>query len=314
MKSKELIDILKQLDLNFVTGVPDSGLRNFLVYVEQHPEELDHVRAANEGQAVAIATGYHLATRKVPIVYMQNSGLGNAVNPLTSLADKEVYSIPMVLFIAWRGKPGEPDEPQHSKMGRVMLDLLRALEIPFEIAQVEAGEVYTQLVSLKEQAISGRHPVALVFPKGVVEEEKGVPPFDFAQGKEEMRREEALGLLLDKIGENPIVSTTGYTSREIFEIREQKNQGHHLDFLTVGSMGHASSIALAIARKTKKPVYVVDGDGALCMHMGAAATIGSYAPANLFHIVIDNGAHESTGGQPTLSRHLDWQKVFGAVG
>jgi phosphonopyruvate decarboxylase len=309
MKSKDFLEILKELQLNSLAGVPDSGLRDFLIYVENHADRVDHVRCANEGQAVGVAAGYYLATKQVPIVYLQNSGLGNTVNPLTSLADKEVYGIPMILFVAWRGKPGEPDEPQHSKMGRVMLDMLNVLEIPFEIAQGDGSSLRQQLTSLKEQTMQTNHPVALVFPKGVFEEEKlAVEPLDG------MKREEALEILLEKIGLHPIVATTGYTSREIFEIREKKGQSHELDFLSVGSMGHASSIALGIARQSKKQVYIIDGDGAISMHMGCVATIGSYAPENLYHIVIDNGVHESTGGQPTVSRHIEWKQFFESVG
>jgi phosphonopyruvate decarboxylase len=309
MKSKELIDVLKRLGLDFLTGVPDTTLRDFLIYVEEHPNEINHLRAANEGQAVALASGYYLATAKVPIVYMQNSGLGNAVNPLTSLADKEIYGIPMILFIGWRGCPGKPDEPQHIKMGRITLDLLKALEVPFEIVQPNIDKTQKQISYLKEQTVKNHQPVALVFSKGVIEKEKAGQKY--LKG---MQREEALDILLDKIGNAPIVSTTGYTSREIFEIRERKSQGHNKDFLCVGSMGHASAIALSITRYYKKPVYVIDGDGALCMHMGAVATIGFYAPTNLCHIIIDNGLHESTGGQPTLSRHLNWQQLFTALG
>lgn len=308
MKAKELIEILKRLELYFLTGVPDSGLRNFLIYIEGHPEELKHMRAVNEGQAIAFAAGYHLATGMVPIVYMQNSGLGNAINPLTSLADKEVYGIPAILFIAWRGRPNEPDEPQHKKMGRIMLDFLKTLEIPFAIANKEKKTAEEQLKSLKEQTLKSKHPVAFVFPKGVIDEEKT------DKNSEGTKREEILEILLDKIGKKPVIGTTGYASREIFEIRERKKQGHDMDFLCVGSMGHASSIALAIAKNSKTGVYVIDGDGALCMHMGAAASIGFYAPDNLCHIVIDNGAHESTGGQPTISRTIDWKKFFLSLG
>lgn len=308
--SQELCRMLQQQDLTFLTGVPDTGLRDFLVYVENRGQGMNHVRAANEGQAIAIAAGYHLATKKVPVVYFQNSGLGNAINPLTSLADKEVYGIPMILFIAWRGKPDEHDEPQHKKMGRVMLDLLNVLEIPFEVIKEDSIGVNSQLAQLKTLAQQTQHPVALIFPKGVIVKED--MPIEVRGG--EMLREEALEMLVDKIGSNPIVSTTGYTSRELFEIRERKGHGHHLDFLTVGSMGHASSIALGIVQHSKKPVYIVDGDGALLMHMGSAAAIGAYAPKNLFHVVIDNGAHESTGGQPTVHQQIDWRGLFQAMG
>ncbi|MBU1014868.1 phosphonopyruvate decarboxylase [Patescibacteria group bacterium] len=308
ISSTSFLEALKRLDLTFFTGVPDSGLREFLVYLETHEDETRHVRAVNEGQAVGIAVGYHLATGKVPVVYLQNSGLGNAMNPLTSLADLEVYGIPMILFVAWRGRPGEKDEPQHKKMGRVMEDMFKVLEIPYEVAKDEPEGLTAQAARLKEIALEHQAPVALVFPRGIIEKEK-----QEEEQREGLRREEALEILLEKIGEAPVVSTTGYTSREVFEIREKNEQSHERDFLTVGSMGHASAIALGIARSVSKRVFLIDGDGAFQMHMGSAAAIGFYAP-NLVHIVIDNGAHESTGGQPTLVSKLDWEKLFQSVG
>src|SRR3990167_6205533 len=244
MKSKELIDILKQLDLNFVTGVPDSGLRNFLVYVEQHPEELDHVRAANEGQAVAIATGYHLATRKVPIVYMQNSGLGNAVNPLTSLADKEVYSIPMLLIIGWRGEPGVSDEPQHIKQGRISDKLLGVLEIPYAVLSADMSEENVAAEVARLSALSRKElkPCAILVRSGTFEAYLAVKR---TTKDAPLGREEAIGMVLDALGESDIVvSTTGKISRELYEERKRRGEKSGKDFLTVGSMGHASQIAL----------------------------------------------------------------------
>lgn len=306
--SQELFETLSHLDLAFFTGVPDSGLREFLLYLEKHEAEAKHIRAVNEGQAVALAAGYHLATGKIPLVYMQNSGLGNAVNPLTSLADPAVYGIPMVVLVAWRGRPGEKDEPQHEKMGKITQELLQTLGIPHEVAKESREDIARQLKQLKANAQELKSPVALIFPKGIIAKEGE------REEHQGMKREEALELLLEKIGESPVVCTTGYTSREVFEIREKREQSHERDFLCVGSMGHASSIALGIASSTTKRVYLLDGEGALLMHLGAAPTIGFYAPKNLLHIVIDNGVYESTGSQPTISGVLDWQKFFEAVG
>ncbi|MDO8633263.1 MAG: phosphonopyruvate decarboxylase [Candidatus Wildermuthbacteria bacterium] len=304
MNSKVLFDILKQLGLNFITGVPDSGLRDFLVYLENHGGEIQHVHAANEGQAIGIAAGHYLATGNMPVVYFQNAGLGNTVNPLTSLADPAVYGIPMLLLVGWRGEPGKKDEPQHHKMGEITEGQLKLLGIPYEIAQNQEKALEEQIGKLKKQGDEEQRPVALVFQKGFFAEEPEAEP------PEGLRREEALRVLLDKIGDSLLVCTTGKTSREVFELRNAKQQEHR-DFLTVGSMGCASSIGLGIAvSKENKKVFVFDGDGAALMHLGALPTIGNYKPANFFHVVLDNGVHESTGWQPTVSPTINWEQIF----
>lgn len=308
MDSKVLVDILKQFGLNFLTGVPDSGLRNFLVYVENHQNEIEHVHAANEGQAIGIATGHYLATGFMPVVYFQNAGLGNIVNPLTSLADESVYGIPMLLLVGWRGEPGKKDEPQHIKMGQITQDMLKLLGVPFEVAEPNEKVLEEQVSRLVKQGNEQSKPVALVFQKGFFAEEAE------AEAPEGLRREAALDILLDKVGDGLLVSTTGKTSREIFELRDVKKQPHR-DFLVVGSMGIASTIGLgvAVAKKNKK-VFVFDGDGAALMHLGALPTIGNYKPANFFHILLDNGVHESTGWQPTVSPTTNWEQIFKGAG
>ncbi|MBI2642398.1 MAG: phosphonopyruvate decarboxylase [Candidatus Wildermuthbacteria bacterium] len=304
MESKVLFDILKRLGLNFLTGVPDSGLRNFLVYVENHGNEIQHVHAANEGQAIGIAAGHYLAKGTMPVVYFQNAGLGNTVNPLTSLADPNVYGIPMLLLVGWRGEPGKKDEPQHIKMGEITEGQLKLLGIPYEIAQNEEKTLEEQIGRLKKRGEEEERPVALVFQKGFFAEEPEAEP------PEGLRREEALRVLLDKIGDSLLVCTTGKTSREVFELRSAKQQEHR-DFLTVGSMGCASLIGLGVAVSQKqKKVFVFDGDGAALMHLGALPTIGNYKPANFFHVLLDNGVHESTGWQPTVSPTTNWEQVF----
>jgi len=304
LSGKDIFDILLKNKIHFITGVPCSFYGDFLVYLNSHAsQEIRHVIAASEGESMGIAAGYHLATGEVPVVYLQNSGLGNAVNPLTSLMDKEVYSIPVILFVSWRGEPGYKDEPQHVKMGKIMCNLLSTMGIFYEVAR--EGEIEEQIRRLKKKALDEKAPVALIFRKGIIAKGSSIN-----QERDGMTRERALEVLLTKIGENPIISTTGKTSREIFEIRDKKRQGHQFDFLTVGSMGCASSIALGIALNSERKIYVIDGDGALLMKMGTLATIGSYAPKNLVHIVMDNQAHESTGGQPTCSSVLSWQKLF----
>jgi|TARA_B100002003_G_C14119547_1_gene538407 phosphonopyruvate decarboxylase len=280
-------------DVGFFTGVPDSLLKDFCGYVADHAEK--HVIAANEGNAVGIAAGYHLASGKVPLVYMQNSGQGNAVNPLLSLADPKVYGIPMLLLVGWRGEPGVADEPQHVKQGEVTSAVFDAMGIAHAVlpdTMEDAAEcVEKALASAQEHSA----PYAILVKKGTFESYSGKA----SAGSGSMTREEALRMIVDAIGDSVVVSTTGKTSREVYELREAKGQDHAHDFLTVGSMGHASSITLGIALEQKKQVYCLDGDGAFIMHMGSAAVIGAQSCKNFKHIVINNGAHDSVGGQPT---------------
>lgn len=305
----ELFNAVQGSGLEFVTGVPCSVFKDFLIYLNEHGEIMRHVGATSEGEAVGIAAGYHVATGKVPLIYLQNSGLGNAVNPLTSLMDTEVYGIPALLFVSWRGEPGVKDEPQHKKMGRVMRNLLEVLEIPHEIVGDDPTKLVAQISRLATRAAVENRPVALVFPLHVMA--KGAPELPPSGA---LSREQALTVLLGKIGSQPVIGTTGKTSREIFEIRTQLGQTHETDFLTVGSMGCSSAIALGAALSSTKNIFLMDGDGALLMKMGTLATIGFYQPKNLTHIVLDNGAYESTGSQPTSSTVLDWQKLFESVG
>lgn len=303
----KLFSLLSKNDLNFYTGVPCSIYKDLIICLNLN-KKVQHIRASSEGEAIGLAAGYYLSTKKVPIVYMQNSGLGNAINPLTSLADKEVYSIPMLLFISWRGEPGVKDEPQHIKMGRILLPLLDVLEVPYLI--LNPGQVGKQIISLVNKAKKQQRPVALIFKEGQIIK---------LEGQEEelsssLTREQVLEVLLEKIGRNIVVSTTGKTSREIFEIREKHHQGHQQDFLMVGSMGCALSTGLSIKLNTKKKVFVIDGDGAVLMKMGTLATVGSYAPKNFIHIIIDNGAYESTGGQCTSSTTVNWRELVKSVG
>ncbi len=308
LTSKELLETLSKHDIRFFTGVPDSGLKDFLVYLNSQGKDIAHVRAANEGQAIGIAAGYYLATGSLPLVYLQNAGLGNTVNPLTSLADKAVYGIPMLLFVSWRGEPGKKDEPQHARMGEITLKLLELMDVSYEIAEGELKIFEEQIKRLKTKSFEQSKPVALVFQRGLFQEEQElVEPNG-------LKREEVLGILLEKIGNSPVVATTGKTSRELYELRETRSEGHERDFLVIGSMGVASSIGLSIALAKESMVYVFDGDGSVLMHMGALPTIGHYAPKNFCHILLDNEVHESTGGQPTVSSTIDWEALFLASG
>ncbi|MBI2113284.1 MAG: phosphonopyruvate decarboxylase [Candidatus Wildermuthbacteria bacterium] len=308
LTAKELLLVLEKHGIKFFTGVPDSGLKDFFLYLNSQGDRVFHVRAANEGQAIGIATGHYLATGKLPLVYLQNAGLGNIVNPLTSLADKTVYEVPMLLFISWRGDPDKKDEPQHAKMGEITLKLLDLLGVPYEVAQGQLDLFEEQVKRLQAKSLGEKMPVALVFKRGMFAEEH-----ELAEPAG-LKREEVLGILLEKIGNSPVISTTGKTSRELYELREMRGEGHAKDLLVIGSMGCVSSIGLAVALQKKEMVYVFDGDGSVLMHMGALPTIGHYSPKNFCHVLLDNQTHESTGGQPTVSSTMEWKSIFLASG
>jgi len=303
-----LYNRLKQYDVEFFTGVPDSLLKDICGYIADNASAQNHIISANEGNAIAIAAGYYMATGKIPLVYMQNSGIGNALNPLLSLVDEKVYSIPMLVMIGWRGEPGIKDEPQHVKQGEVTLDLLEAMKIPYSILGKDEIEVETQIQKAIVYVKNNNAPYALVVKKGTFAK------YTFKEminNTYELRREDAIKQIVNQLtGEEVIVSTTGKTSRELFEYRAELNHAHHSDFLTVGSMGHANQIALGIAmQKPNKKIICLDGDGALLMHMGGLSIIGSLAPKNFIHIVINNGAHESVGGQPSVAFAIDIPKL-----
>lgn len=301
---ENVYDALVESGVDFFTGVPDSLLKDFCAYVTDKAPRNKHIIAANEGNAAGLAAGHYLATGSPALVYMQNSGLGNAVNPLLSLADKKVYGIPMVLMVGWRGEPGVHDEPQHVKQGEVTLALLEAMGIPYEILSGEEDEASIQLKRLTARAAEGKEPVAVVIRKGTFGK---YTLKNAVANNNPLSREEAMKLVVDNLHDSDIiVSTTGKLSRELFEYRESRHQGHGHDFLTVGSMGHSSSIALGIAlEKPDRRVFCFDGDGAFIMHSGALGIISSMSPGNYFHIVFNNGAHESVGGQPTVGYQLD---------
>jgi phosphonopyruvate decarboxylase len=279
-------------------------LKDFCACLEHVSRPGQHIISANEGGAVALALGYHLATRKIPLVYLQNSGLGNIINPLLSLVDTEVYSIPLLLVIGWRGEPGVHDEPQHKKQGRVMLSMLDAMEIPYAIWGPEMNDVTMPLKTALSYMEKSSAPFALVIKKGTF---KTLALTQTGEAQFQLSREEAIQQVLEVLEERDVVvSTTGVPSREVYECRTKKGEGHQRDFLTMGGMGHASQIALGIAlQKPDRLVYCLDGDGALLMHMGALAINGALKPQNFKHIVLNNGAHDSVGGQPTVALDVD---------
>lgn len=316
---KFFIDKLEENNINFFTGVPDSLLKNICAYIEDNKDENHNIIAANEGAAMGLATGHYLATGEIPVVYMQNSGEGNIINPLASLTDKEVYNIPILLIIGWRGRPGVHDEPQHIKQGKVTLPLLETMEIKYTILSKDENEFTNQLNDVIEYMAKTKESFAFVVEKDTFEDYKLQNNQQYENL--EMSREEAIQIVANSLDENTvIVSTTGMISRELFEYRANSNQTHEKDFLTVGSMGHASQIALGIAlEKSNHKIYCFDGDGAAIMHMGSMAIIGSKHPENYIHIIFNNGAHDSVGGQPTvglqinipeIAKALNYKKVF----
>ena len=301
----------KERGVGLFTGVPDSLLKNFCAYVDDNSQPDEHIIAANEGNAVALATGYYLATGKIGAVYMQNSGLGNSINPLTSLTDPEVYCIPLMLIIGWRGEPGVKDEPQHLKQGRITCAQLELLEIPYWIVQADSDLEFI-LKEAFETIQRTNAPIALLVRKGSFSGYKSRGKWDQRTG---FMREDALcDLLALAYRDDLVVSTTGKTSREVFELRAKSGQ-LQTDFLTVGSMGHTTSIALGVALgNPKRRVICLDGDGSALMHMGAISIIGSLQPDNFVHVLLNNAAHESVGGQATVAGKMDFSSIVKACG
>ena len=311
MKVESLVNIIGS---DFYTGVPDSQLKALCNYLMDrygiNPKH--HVIAANEGNCTALAAGYHLATGKIPVVYMQNSGEGNIINPVASLLNDKVYAIPVIFIVGWRGEPGIHDEPQHIYQGEVTVKLLEDLDIATFIIGTDTteDELKAKMEEFRQFLAAGKD-VAFVIRKGALTD---APKVEY-KNENTMVREEIIQHIVKASGEDPIVSTTGKASRELFETRVANGQSHKYDFLTVGSMGHSSSIALGVAiNKPDTKVWCVDGDGAVLMHMGSMAVLGSNKPKNMIHVVINNGAHETVGGMPTVAGSIDLVKIALACG
>lgn len=310
----EVKELIKVIDSDFYTGVPDSQLRSLCDYLidTYGIDKKHHVIGVNEGNCVALAAGYHLATGKVPVVYMQNSGEGNIINPVASLLNDKVYAIPMIFIIGWRGEPGIHDEPQHIYQGEVTIKLLDVMGIDSFVISKDTtiNELNNKMEEFKKILSQGKN-VAFVIKKGSLDYSKKV----VYQNNNKMNREEIINHIVQVSGEDPIISTTGKASRELFEIREKNHQSHKYDFLTVGSMGHSSTIGLGIAiNKPNNKVWCIDGDGAALMHLGSMSLIGSIKPNNMIHILINNGAHETVGGMPTVATNIDFIKIAEACG
>ncbi|MGN0414075.1 MAG: phosphonopyruvate decarboxylase [Agathobacter sp.] len=306
-------DLFEQFDIDFYTGVPDSQLKALCNYLaDTFGISRQHIIAANEGNCTALAAGYHLATGKIPLVYMQNSGIGNIVNPVASLLNEKVYGIPCIFVIGWRGEPRVHDEPQHIFQGEISEQLLKDIGLYTIViaADTTVEDLQQEIVNAKNVLKDGKGVAFLVRKNGLRYDAKVEYSNPYS-----IVREEAIEEIVKVSGEDIIVSTTGKTSRELFEIRERNHQSHKYDFLTVGSMGHSSSIALGIALyKPNARIWCVDGDGAALMHMGSMAVIGSNSPKNLVHIVLNNEAHETVGGMPTVAGSIDLLKIAEGCG
>jgi len=306
MLPQNLYNFLKKNNIDFYTGVPDSLLKDFCFYVSDKSKKGNHIVAANEGSAMAIATGYNLVTKKIPVVYLQNSGLGNLINPLLSLTDKKVYSIPILVIVGWRGQPGEKDEPQHQTQGLITKKLISVLNKKYKIIDGNQKSDFKKIKSAILTIKKTQEPFFLIVKKNTFNKYKINKKIDSSL----MIREEAIEIIINNFKKNyKIISTTGMISRELYEIRKKHNQKLQNDFLTVGSMGHASQIALGVALKSKKKIICLDGDGSFIMHMGGISTIGSLKLKNFIHIVINNYAHDSVGGQETSSVTSNLSKI-----
>ncbi len=311
--STEFSKKLTQLNFDTAIGVPDSTFKGLISYFYTQ-NAFQHITATNECEAMGIAAGYYLGQQKPALVYMQNSGFCKTLNPYTSLLSNDAYSLPTVMLVGWRGEPGKKDEPQHKMMGRIIQDLLKVMEL--EYTTLEEPNWEKQLETAQQQTMKLQKPYVLLIKKGLFDDFKIPNPTTHQQQDALLTREQALNIIVDNTSENTVfVSTTGKTSRELFEIRTQKQQHHGKDFYTVGSMGCTSAIAfgLGLARSGKK-IFILDGDGATLMQLGTIGTIGHYKNNRLKHILIDNNAHESTGGQPTISDSVNFPGIARACG
>jgi len=309
--------LMRSHGTKFFTGVPDSLLKDFCAYITDNVSSEDHIIAANEGTAMATAAGYHMATGKIPVVYLQNSGLGNTVNPLLSLCSPKVYSIPTLLLIGWRGEPGKKDEPQHILQGALTPGLLKEMAVPYAILPDYAEGAFEVLEEAYKTMEETKGPYALLIRKDTFEKYSLQTKMEVFTGPNMLHREEVLEKVIEVFPTEPLVTTTGFTSREMFEMRESLGQSHAQDFLTVGSMGHCSSIALGIAvskAKEGQQVLCVDGDGAAVMHMGAFVTAGQSGLKNFKHVLINNAVHDSVGGQPTGCHQIDFPAIARGCG
>lgn len=313
MKADKLLQALEQRGIHTIIGVPDSTLKQFCDGLQNYKGNINHYVPVNEGTAVGLAVGSYLADGKPACVYMQNSGIGNAVNPIASLANRDVYGIPMLFLVGWRGEPGVKDEPQHVFQGKITCKLFEVLSIPYGV--IDKDTTWEQMESILTEAfetLSGGEQFAIIVRKGTFEKDV---PYTWENGNT-LNREEALATILKEGGhEAVLVSTTGKISRELYEQSDALYGTHENIFMTVGGMGHASMIALGIAKKRpEEKIICIDGDGAALMHMGALAFISSQSPENFVHIIINNQSHESVGAMPTGCQKVNFSELAKNVG
>ena len=306
--ANDFINSLKKKNIRFFTGVPDSILKQLSIILDKKKNN-EHVIATNEGSAISLGIGYYLATKKMPCIYLQNSGLGNAINPLISIAHKKIYSIPMLLIIGWRGAPKSNDEPQHMIKGKITKSLLKLLNIKFIILKNKKD--LRKLEKLISFGLRNKAPVACLVKKGTFLNSK----IESSKKIKKNSRETFIKDFLKVVPKNSkIVSTTGYTSRELFQIRKENKIKRGKDFYMVGGMGHASMVSLGISSKSKGQVFCLDGDGSLLMHMGSMRTIGNLKYKNFKHILLNNNMHESVGGQSTYAKNINFNKLVKSLG
>ena len=313
LDQQKVFETLERNGVRFFAGVPDSYLNGFCNYALAHCGDRNII-TANEGNAVALAAGHYLASREIPLVYMQNSGQGNAVNPLASLADRDVYAVPMLLLIGWRGQGNsEPNHPQHKLQGEITPKLLDILHIPYTVLSDADAEFEAAIETAVAFCTETRRPYGLIAPKGVMADPDKPNNVDAVYP---MSREEAIEVILDHMPEDTVYSaTTGRATRELFFLRERRGETKAHDFLNVGSMGHASSVALGIAlARPERHVVALDGDSAAMMHLGAMTMVSKVSAPRFLHVVLNNGAHESVGGQPSAGHLVDFTKIAEACG
>ncbi len=313
LDQKKVFETLAKHGITFFTGVPDSYLNGFCNYALANCGNRN-VIAANEGNAVGIAAGHYFASKEIPLVYMQNSGMGNTINPLASLVEKRVYAVPMLLLIGWRGQGDtEPKHPQHHLQGEITPGLLDVMHIPYTVLEDSIDQFQAAVEKAAAYCAESRQPYALIAPKGVMAASEKANDVDTVYP---MSREEAIEVILDHLPADTIyAATTGRATRELYFLRERRGESKENDFLNVGSMGHASSVALGIAlEKPERRVAVLDGDSAAIMHMGAMTMVSKLDAPNFMHIVLNNGAHESVGGQPSAGYQLDFTAIAQGCG
>ena len=308
LNQKRVFEELAKHGVTFFTGVPDSYLNGFCNYALDNCGSRNII-TANEGNAIGIASGHYFASKEISLVYMQNSGLGNTVNPLVSLVDKDVFAVPMLLLVGWRGQGNtEPNHPQHKLQGEITPGLLEIMHIPYTILEDEDEKFANVVEKAVKYCKENRQPYGLIAPKGVMAANDKPNNVDCTYP---MSREEAMEVILNNMPGDTIYSaTTGRATRELFFLREKRGETKAHDFLNVGSMGHASSVALGIAlEKTERKVVALDGDSACMMHMGAMTMVSKLDAPNFMHVVLNNGSHESVGGQPSAGHKVDFTKI-----